>query len=81
MDAFSRRRLSVAPGGERVAGAAGWPDALVVVERGEVELVCRGGTHARFARGDIVWLSGLGLRAAAQPGTRARGARGDLPPR
>jgi hypothetical protein len=68
MQAFGRRRMTVAPGGERVAGATGWPDALVVVERGEVELCCRGGTRARFAQGDVVWLTGLGLRTLRNPG-------------
>ena len=68
MEAFERRRLILAPGSERGAGAGGWPDALVVVERGEVELCCGGGTRARFARGDVVWLTGLGLRTLRNPG-------------
>jgi hypothetical protein len=59
--AFVRREVTVAPGAERPYDPAEWLDALVVVERGEIELECRAGHLARFRRGDILWLTGLPL--------------------
>ena len=47
----------------RVYDEAEWRDAIVVVERGEVDLECREGGHWRFRRGDALWLVGLPLRA------------------
>jgi len=60
---FELRVLTVAPGGERAYDEAEWRDTLVVVERGEVELECLGGSRKRFRRGDVLWLAGLPLRA------------------
>ena len=65
---FTRRALAVPAGEERVADTAGWGDALVVVERGQVELERRGGTRGRFGRGDILWVSAGSLRALRNPG-------------
>jgi hypothetical protein len=47
---------------------ADWRDAIVVVERGALELECRGGSRRRFVRGDLLWLDGLPLRALHNPG-------------
>lgn len=41
---------------------ADWADALVVVERGELEIECRAGTRARFGAGAVVMFAGLSLR-------------------
>jgi hypothetical protein len=60
---FELRVAAVAPGRERPYDEADWRDALVVVERGDVELECLGGTRQRFGRGDVLWLVGLPLRA------------------
>jgi hypothetical protein len=60
---FEVRAVAVAPGRERPYHEADWLDALVVIERGEIELECLGGTRRRFARGDVLWLGGLPLRA------------------
>ncbi len=66
--AFVRREVTVAPGAERPYDPAEWEDALVVVERGEIELECDAGHLARFRRGDILWLTGLPLRVLRNGG-------------
>jgi glyoxylate utilization-related uncharacterized protein len=60
---FKLRVVTVAPGRARDYAEAEWRDALVVVERGEIELETTGHTCWRFERGDVLWLSGLPLRA------------------
>jgi hypothetical protein len=40
-----------------------WRDALVVVRRGEIELECHAGGRRAFREGDVLFLSGLSLRA------------------
>jgi hypothetical protein len=55
---FSRRVLRVAPGRE-LDLAISAPDAIVVVEEGEVELECRSGTRRRFGRGSVITLARL----------------------
>ncbi len=60
---FEVRAVKVEPGGHRIYHAAEWEGALVAVTRGEVELECLSGTSVRFARGDLLWLAGLPLRA------------------
>jgi len=66
---FEIRAVGVEPGGHRIYHGAEWSDAIVVVEGGEIELVCLGGTRRRFKRGDLLWLSGLPLRALHNPGS------------
>jgi hypothetical protein len=61
--AFAARRLVVPPGAPRAFDEAEWADAVVVVERGEVELECVRGGRRRFRAGDILWLAGLELCA------------------
>jgi hypothetical protein len=61
MPAFARRTLTIAPGTAHIAAEADWPDAIVLVARGSVELVCAGGSIRRFASGDLIWLRGLPL--------------------
>jgi hypothetical protein len=60
---FDRRVVSVAPGRARDYDEADWRDALVLVVRGEIELEARGGSRRRFARGAVLSLAGLSLRA------------------
>ena len=62
-DPFVRRVVTVAPGDARPYDPDEWFDAIVVVETGEVDLEGRGGSLARFRVGDILWLTGLPLRA------------------
>jgi hypothetical protein len=66
---FEIRAVGVEPGGHRIYYGAEWSDAIVVVEGGEIELECLGGTRRRFKRGDLLWLSGLPLRALHNPGS------------
>jgi hypothetical protein len=61
--AFERRRIAVAPGRERAYDEADWRGALVVVERGEIEVEDLDGRCESFRRGDVLWLVGLPLRA------------------
>jgi glyoxylate utilization-related uncharacterized protein len=60
---FELRVITLAPGGARPYTPAEWRDALVVVVRGEIELETLGRARWRFERGDVLWLSGLPLRA------------------
>jgi hypothetical protein len=68
---FERRTVTVEAGSERSYDPAEWFDALVVVEQGEVELECRSGGSVRFMQGDVLWLTGLPLRALRNPGPDA----------
>jgi uncharacterized HhH-GPD family protein len=61
--AFDLREVAVAPGAERAYDEAEWADALVVVARGEIELEGLCGARRRFARGAVLFLVGLNLRA------------------
>ena len=65
--AFELRVVTIAPGRERAYHEAEWRDALVFVERGEIELESPTAT-SRFARGDVLWLIGLPLRALRNRG-------------
>jgi hypothetical protein len=65
---FAFRTVALAPGSCRVYDEAEWRDALVMVERGEIELECLGGGRRRFTRGNLLWLSGLPLRALHNAG-------------
>jgi hypothetical protein len=68
---FESRVVALAPGGWREYDEREWDDALVIVEYGEVELESALGARYRFARGDVLWLTELPLRAlhnaAAEP--------------
>jgi hypothetical protein len=71
MSAFVLRAVAVGPGCEHAYDENEWRDAIVVVKRGEIELEWLDGTSARFGRGDLLWLTGLPVRAlrnrAARP--------------
>jgi hypothetical protein len=56
---FSRRVLQVASGLELDVDATGIPDAIVLVEEGELELECRPGTRRRFTRGSMLPIARL----------------------
>jgi quercetin dioxygenase-like cupin family protein len=66
---FELRWVTVAPGGRRAYDEAEWRDALVIVERGPIELECLAGGRRAFQAGDILWLVGLPLRALHNPGS------------
>jgi hypothetical protein len=65
--AFELRVVAIAPGRARAYHEQEWRDALVFVERGEIELESQRGSR-RFARGDVLWLIGLPLRALRNRG-------------
>ena len=70
---FELHVVTVEPGGERPYAEDEWRDAIVVVERGEIDLAMRCGACPRFVRGDVLWLTGIPLRAllnrGAEPAT------------
>ena len=57
------RRVAVAPGATRAYDEADWHGALVVVERGRIELEGLSGARRTFECGAVLWLVGLPLRA------------------
>ena len=63
-----RRTVNLPPRGGLDCAAADWADALVVVERGELELECRSGRRARFAAGAVLTMAGLPVRSLRNPG-------------
>ncbi|WP_329092711.1 hypothetical protein [Streptosporangium sp. NBC_01469] len=65
---FDVRTVVVEPGGSRVHDEAEWRGAIVLLERGRIELVCSDGGRRAFGRGDVLWLEGLPVRALHNPG-------------
>lgn len=61
--AFAVRTVALAPGQAMAYVEDDWRDAIVVVERGEVEIECRAGGARRFASGSLLWLTGLQLKS------------------
>jgi len=57
------RVISVAPGCARDYDEAEWRGALVVLERGEIELEGLSGERCHLEAGAVLWLVGLPLRA------------------
>jgi hypothetical protein len=66
---FERWQVVLEPGDERATEPAEWAGALVLVERGLVEAVCRAGGHRTFRAGDLVALGWLPLRLLRNPAT------------
>jgi hypothetical protein len=66
--AFAARVFTVAPGQAVDYDAADWLDAIVVVERGEIELAGSSGVRRAFASGDVLCLDGLPLRCLYNAG-------------
>lgn len=67
--AFEAREIALSPGHRRAYDEAEWRDALVVLERGEIELECVGGARQPLQRGAVVWLTGLPVRALHNRGS------------
>jgi quercetin dioxygenase-like cupin family protein len=65
---FSVRAVAVAPGDELAYEEADWRDAIVVVQRGEIELRGVSGASRGFRRGDLLWLQKVPLAALHNPG-------------
>jgi hypothetical protein len=68
LDAFEAHVVTVPPGGRRAHDDAEWRGALVVITQGEIELEMTDDTSCRLARGAVLWLTGLSLRALRNPG-------------
>jgi quercetin dioxygenase-like cupin family protein len=60
---FDMAVVIVDPGDSRSFQEADWRDALVVVERGTIQLEASGGGRRDFVTGDVLCLVGLSLRA------------------
>jgi predicted enzyme related to lactoylglutathione lyase len=68
---FRVKAVTIPPGDERRYDAGEWCDAIVSVERGELELECASGARRRFGRGSLIWLCDLPLRALRSTGPDA----------
>ena len=66
--AFALREVRIPPGARRAGDRAEWRGALVVAERGAVEVACAGGARRTFVAGDVLCLSHLALRALRNRG-------------
>src|SRR3954469_16152693 len=60
---FELRLVALDPGGDRPYDPAEWRGALVVVERGEVELEATSGRCWTFKAGSVLWPVALPRRA------------------
>jgi hypothetical protein len=65
---FAARWVAVPAGDERPYVAAEWRDAIVLLERGAIELVGVSGERRAFAAGALLWLDDVPLRALSNPG-------------
>ncbi len=65
---FRARTVTIAPGGIRPYDETEWRDALVVVECGAVVVECHAGGRRTFGAGDVLWLTGMGVRALHNDG-------------
>jgi hypothetical protein len=66
--AFELWSVTLEPGQTLRYDEADWRDAIVAVDGGALELECLSGRRQRFARGDLLWLDGVPLRALRNPG-------------
>jgi hypothetical protein len=60
---FECRVVVLAPGHTWAYDEAEWRGAIVVVERGQIELECLDGSRHCFESGDVLWLDRLPLHA------------------
>jgi hypothetical protein len=67
--AVERWSLVLPPGGACGASAAAWAGALVMVERGCLEVECEAGARRTFDAGSLIALEQLPLRRLRNPGT------------
>lgn len=66
---FRVRTLALGPGDAHEYRPAEWADALVIVERGELEVECRSGMRARFREGAVLAFAGLPLQRLRNAGS------------
>jgi hypothetical protein len=65
---FERWRVSIPAGASRPTSPAEWADAVVLVERGTLEVTCIGGASARFGAGSLLALGWLPVGRLRSPG-------------
>ena len=65
---FVARTVTIAAGCERRYERSEWADAIVVVQTGEIELECLGGTCSRFGTGAVLCFDSLPLRTLRNAG-------------
>jgi hypothetical protein len=65
---FRRREVVVTAGTWLEFVDAAWRGAMVLVERGEIDLCCSRGGSRRFGAGAVLFFDGLGLVALHNPG-------------
>jgi hypothetical protein len=65
---FELLAVTLPPGARRDFRELEWRDAIVVVERGAIELECTRGGVRRFGRGAVLALDGLPLAAVRNAG-------------
>jgi hypothetical protein len=65
---FNVRAVAVAPGEDLAYDEAQWRDAIVLVQRGAIELRGVSGASRSFRRGDLLWLERVPLSALHNPG-------------
>lgn len=65
---FRSRTVTIRPGATRPYEEAEWRDALVVVENGTVVVECHAGGRRTFGTGEVLWLTGIGVRALHNEG-------------
>jgi hypothetical protein len=61
--------IEIEPGVGRPTDPGDWTGALVLVERGAVEVECVAGGHRAFAEGDMLALDCLPVRTLRNPGS------------
>ncbi len=67
-ESFPVTRLTIPPGSARLTRAPLWADALVVVQRGDVEVESAAGARETFHPGDVLCLEGVDVRLLRNPG-------------
>jgi hypothetical protein len=65
---FRVRTLTLQPTDAIDFAPADWADAVVIVERGALEIECRTGRRATFAEGAVLVFDGLSLRRLRNAG-------------
>jgi hypothetical protein len=65
---YEERRLVIPAGEELASSADEWADALVLIQRGSLEVECLAGAKRTFDAGAMLCLDWLPLRVLRSPG-------------
>lgn len=66
---FRRRTLTLQPADAIDFRPIDWADAIVVVERGELQIECRTGRCATFSQGAVLVFDGMTIRRLCNAGS------------